>query len=131
MSYRTITAKFAGHCTRCETELSVGEKIIYNPSDKKVFCRDCGDDLDNGGGDGGTDGGGGESKPKSKLQAVKFDCDKVLQKELCKAVAKNKRGKKFAVVDGCVFVEDGKVFAKLGLNKVEKEEEEEEELVLD
>ncbi|HZL09367.1 MAG TPA: hypothetical protein VFC65_05170 [Prolixibacteraceae bacterium] len=40
---RQITAKFSSTCSKCGCILKKGTSIYYWPSDRKVFCLNCGE----------------------------------------------------------------------------------------
>lgn len=39
---RLITAKFASACSKCGCSVKKGTNIYYWPSDRKVYCLQCG-----------------------------------------------------------------------------------------
>lgn len=45
-----ISSKYEGKCSECECDISVGDRIYYEPSVKSgradVYCRPCGEDVD-------------------------------------------------------------------------------------
>lgn len=40
---RRITAKFTSSCSKCHKTVRWGDKIIYYPLHKHVFCEPCGE----------------------------------------------------------------------------------------
>ena len=40
---RQITAKFTSACSKCSCSLKKGTSIYYWPSDRKVYCLNCGE----------------------------------------------------------------------------------------
>lgn len=40
-----MTSKRGGECAECETELSEGDQIVWDPKEFKAYCLTCGEDL--------------------------------------------------------------------------------------
>lgn len=38
---RTITAKFTSKCNKCQGTIKKGTEIIYDPSEKKAYHKEC------------------------------------------------------------------------------------------
>lgn len=43
-----IISRYANHCVECETDIEVGDKIVWDPKTRKTYCIDCGGDLIHG-----------------------------------------------------------------------------------
>ena len=41
-----ITAKFDSQCRECELPIQKGDRVVYTPHDNKVYCGECGPDLE-------------------------------------------------------------------------------------
>jgi hypothetical protein len=40
-----MTAKFDGTCFECRGRIFEGERIVWDPGERKGYCSDCGYDL--------------------------------------------------------------------------------------
>lgn len=40
-----MKAKRDGQCAECETELFEGEDIVWDPTNFKAYCAECGDEY--------------------------------------------------------------------------------------
>lgn len=44
-----IQSRYESKCSECECDISINDRIYYEPSDKgraSVYCRPCGEDVD-------------------------------------------------------------------------------------
>ena len=52
-----IGSRYQSKCSECECDISVGDRIYYEPNERygggDVYCRPCGEDADDTSGDDG------------------------------------------------------------------------------
>lgn len=41
-----INAGFPGRCAECAVRFEEGERVLFDPLDWKIYCEDCGEDMD-------------------------------------------------------------------------------------
>lgn len=40
-----ITARYEGRCIECRAEILEGDKIVWDRSERRVYCLECGEEL--------------------------------------------------------------------------------------
>jgi hypothetical protein len=40
-----IAAKFPGKCAECECEVLQGDRVLYVPTERRVYCEECGNEM--------------------------------------------------------------------------------------
>jgi len=40
-----MNAKYDGECAECEADIAVGDRIVYDPDERKAYCDVCGPEV--------------------------------------------------------------------------------------
>jgi hypothetical protein len=48
MEPRWLTARFSQRCVECKELICEGDRMVWDPKDRKAYCEFCGDEVING-----------------------------------------------------------------------------------